>query len=158
MNPLGSYRFGFFAGPTQVHSGFPYQGTKYNLSGHSSASTLMFRLPSATPARHATPHAFYWTSVHYTSVPCQTQAVSFLDQQNRPFSGPSKLLFLSSTATLGGRVRTQRFSSVPRRANGNRSPRLRFPPASHIIRHLWPGDYLACHLVSRWNFARLIRP
>jgi hypothetical protein len=67
-------------------------------------------------------------------------------------------LFLSSTGSLGGRVRTQRLHSAPLRASGNSGPLFHFPPASYITRNLLPVDCSACHLLSRWYLARLIRP
>jgi hypothetical protein len=48
------------------------------------------------------------------NVPLHFSPVYFLEQQNRPFSVLSKLLFLSTTGSLAGNVRAQLFHSVQR--------------------------------------------
>jgi hypothetical protein len=66
----------------------------------------------------------------------------FLNQQNRPFSGHPKLLFLSPIGSLGGRVRAQWFHSVPRASQCELRSTLPFPscflynpkfPASRLL-------------------------
>jgi hypothetical protein len=74
--------------------------------------------------------------------------VFFLDQQNWPFSGPHKLLFLSPIGSLSGHVRAQWFHSVPLQANGNWGQLFHHPPASYITWNFWPANYSACHLLS----------
>jgi hypothetical protein len=129
----------------------PYQGTEYAPSGHSPASTLMSRLPSATSAPSSL--TAFLAQHTLTIFP-----YLFPRPAKTPFSGPHKLLFLSPIGSLGGRVTAQQFHSVPRRANGNWDPLFHFPPASYTIRNFRPVDYSACHLLSRWYLVRLIRP
>jgi hypothetical protein len=59
----------------------------------------------------------------------------------RLFPRPSRLLLLSPTGSLGGRITAQRFYSILRWANGNWGPHFHFLPASYIIQNVRPDDY-----------------
>jgi hypothetical protein len=45
-----------------------------------------------------------------------------------------------------------------RQANGKWGSILHFPPASYIIWNFWLVNHSACHQLSHWYLARLIRP
>jgi hypothetical protein len=135
-------------GAVEVHAHCAYQGTKYALSGHSPASTLMSCLLLSQPPLHL--WLTHLTSSPYTSIPCPTHTYNFSIFFLCPFSEPYNLLFLPPTDSLSGHVRTQQFHLVPWWANGNWGPLLHFPPASYIIWNFQPANYSACHLLSHW--------
>jgi hypothetical protein len=99
-----------------------YQDTKYALSGHSSASTPMSWLPSATSAPSPTVclRLTHLTSLPYTFLLFPTRPYSFLcllpTPANHPSSGTSKLLLLVHSLI----VWAQWSHSVLQRANGYR--------------------------------------
>jgi hypothetical protein len=76
--------------------------------------------------------------------------------QITPFQGHS--LFLSSIGSLGGHVKAKWFHSVPRRTNGIWGSLLNLCAASWVNQKFPSADYSAWHMLSRWYFARLIRP
>lgn len=112
--------------PAQARAHCPYQGTKYACPLWALASLhpdvlilfpyLCFLFPHCMPDTHS----LDISPLHVGSLPNTClHFFFFVDQQNRPFSGPSKLLFLSPIVWLGGHVRTKRFHSVPQWGNGN---------------------------------------
>jgi hypothetical protein len=133
---------------THVGAHCPYQNTKY-------ATTLTSRLPPATSAPSSPTARLRLT--HYarslTNTPSHFFPVFSLDQQNRPFSGHLKLMFLSPIGSLGDRVRAQWFHSVPRDSLWELRSTLPFPscflynrkfPASRLLGFLPAFTLVSC--------------